>query len=455
MALFAVSLFAYSGFAITEQSPQPLTNEEVKQVEETYARKKLVRRVMSQSVDAAALVAKKEKEVTQGSETEVEINAQGESEVTQTGEAEVGAAEVLMVAGEARSEYNIFREKAGVQMKFRSVTVNADASGFGLFCEEEYNSGYSRPGSPHLQNLAIEIDENDDAVSAHGDRLVKAADAADAMKACESFFSFGDYTWCNKAMPAESEYARRNVWGGKSCNVTGVAPGQLLETASRRALNMGQYTGLSFGIEELDPWSELMSSMYFLHTRLFDCYVSGKNGPMPNDWHGTHDREHECKETRCYTEPYEVTRECLSNKEKKEGKRTFKTLNAYLNGRAPLSTYVKMDIEGSEWHVLQDLLNNDEDMAKIRTLDMEVHLTMSAGEDQMPMETRVSVMEKLAQKFSVTGSTIQLVAESVHDEFKKLRKADPTWKKRAELPHTSGGLPLNQYCISFVNRALL
>eukprot|EP00929_Paragymnodinium_shiwhaense_P008500 TRINITY_DN11245_c0_g2_i1.p1 TRINITY_DN11245_c0_g2~~TRINITY_DN11245_c0_g2_i1.p1 ORF type:complete len:445 (-),score=95.23 TRINITY_DN11245_c0_g2_i1:320-1654(-) len=388
--------------------------------------------------------------------TDVDVDA---AEVSSAGEVVMTAqTEAVDSASERRSEYRTMKNG----MRFRSVSVGADAQGLGLYCEEEYNSGHSRPGTPRLGKVKIGMNttnrQSDELGVQLGERLVKAADATDAMRRCDSFFSFGDYTWCNKAMPRESDYARMNVWGGKSCNVTGTSQALLEESSNKRELNNGQYTALSFGIEELDVWSELMSGMYFLAPRLFDCYVNPPNGPMFNDWHGNHSREKQCTTTRCYTTQYEINQECIDAKNHADcapnGKcRNYKSLSDYLNGAKNLSAFVKMDVEGSEWKVLEDLLNNEQEMAKVRTIDMEVHITMMPNE--MPYEKRVEIMEKLAKKFAVTGSTIQLVGESETNSFDYQKKRNPSYLREWDFPRSSSGIPLSQYCISFVNRALL
>lgn len=491
-AVLAASLFSSFGFAATFVSNKEPASLEPKADAASTARKHMVRRVVTaRAVDAMALVDNGAKQsakagevvvsgdgevvdTSEGASVDTELQTETESESSSESASEVSvesgsateaeaasekSAAASQSATEVRSEYTILRHG----MKFRTVNIAADKSGLGLTCEEEYHSGFSRPGTPRISTAFVEMEmpadkaEAEVNASAWGERLVAAAEVTDAMKACSSFYSFGDYTWCEKVMPKESEYARRNIWGGKTCNTSVATPVLLQETYAKRELNNGQFEGLSFGIEELDTWSELMSNNYFLKTRLYDCYVTGPNGPMWNDWHGNHTRDgNECKETRCYTVAYEKNRECIADKNLEECKpvcRKYKTLSDYLNGAGNLSKFVKMDVEGSEWRVLRDLLANEEDMKKIRTIDMEVHMTNLPNE--MPVWERVDIMEQLAKRFAVTGSTIQLQAEAEAFDFQRTRKTDPTFKKRWEMPHTKSGIPLNQFCISFMNRELL
>lgn len=258
-------------------------------------------------------------------------------------------------------------------------------------------------------------------------------------------------------MPAESDFARENRYRGNVCTVKG-ASSSMLDTNgtvnSTRVLNNGQFIGLSYGIEETDPWSELMSSMYFLQTRLFDCYINSTKGPMFNDYHGNKSRDSQCTDRGCYSVPYEKNRICVDKQQKDSAGRKFEPLSASLKGRPPLSTHVKMDVEGSEWGVLEQLLNSTEDLDRIRTLDMEVHM-LYLSNDGTPLKRRVEIMEELARKFAVSGSTIQPLHQNVAREYQEKRLKVPDFVASPSGIYTSQGLPLEQYCVSFVNRQLL
>jgi len=299
-----------------------------------------------------------------------------------------------------------------------------------------------------------------------GDRLLEAASAHDAMEKCGGFVSFGDYTWCKKAMPREANQALKQGFRAvhdytidDSVDLTNLPSGD-------------SFLALSFGVEESDCYSELMSSLYHVKSEIFDCYYSGKNGPLANDWHGNHSRANPCRERHCYTEEYHKNRVCLDDTSDQSSftdvtGRHYQSLSKVLEGRAPLSTFVKIDIEGSEWGALERLLDNEEDAAKIRTLDMEIHFNMqprvsdsdkgrSTGVSflrqaptQADLTRNVEIMERLAKKFAVTGSTLE---HKMNDAGRLGEFARDTGKVNIV---NSVGYDLDQYCISFVNRALL
>jgi len=91
----------------------------------------------------------------------------------------------------------------------------------------------------------------------------------------------------------------------------------------------------------------------------------------------------------CYEMPYDSNRVCLRASAATIDGRDFETLELHLEDRGLLSTYVKMDVEGSEWDVLENLLSNEELQNKIRTLDMEVHFGSTGEGPQNPGEQEV------------------------------------------------------------------
>merc|ERR1712032_339424 len=101
---------------------------------------------------------------------------------------------------------------------------------------------------------------------------------------------------------------------------------------------------------------------------------------------------------------------------------------------------------------LERLLQNEEDMAKIRTLDLEVHFNMDANpEGNYPIKKEnlmqhVIIMEKLADKFAVTGSSLETYLQKTIKNYKAYGHANPG-EKRDAVPHvyTKGGVNLDQY----------
>eukprot|EP00421_Protoceratium_reticulatum_P070251 CAMPEP_0168422254 /NCGR_PEP_ID=MMETSP0228-20121227/33702_1 /TAXON_ID=133427 /ORGANISM="Protoceratium reticulatum, Strain CCCM 535 (=CCMP 1889)" /LENGTH=155 /DNA_ID=CAMNT_0008436187 /DNA_START=21 /DNA_END=485 /DNA_ORIENTATION=+ len=129
----------------------------------------------------------------------------------------------------------------------------------------------------------------------------------------------------------------------------------------------------------------------------------------------------------------------------------------HLKGRGPLSTYIKMDVEGSEWAVLEEMLGSESDMAKIRTLDMEAHFGFTpksdgglGGDGQKQLEKEVHIMERLLDRFVVTGSTLEIYNQGWWPE-KFCRNASCN-----EPPvHLTNGFSVSQFAVSFVNRGLI
>jgi len=293
-------------------------------------------------------------------------------------------------------------------------------------------------------------------------RLVRAAGAHDAMASCGKFLSFGDYTWCMKAMPRESDPSFRKIYGGIS---EFVVDGNI----SAPPTNPDDFVGLSFGIRTSDAWSELMSSMFRVRTDLFDCYFEGTDGPMVQDRHKGYSKEKPCMARGCYTAAYKAHRVCNDDTTANATRftagngKTYEPLHLALHGRPRLSTFVKMDVEGSEWASLERLLRDEGDLAKIRTLDMEIHVGRDATPEGMRKVTRetatrnVEIMEKLAEKFAVTGSSLETYVANVLRGYGEARRRDPKYVDTVHPAnvYTKDGVNLDQYTISFVNRALL
>ena len=256
-----------------------------------------------------------------------------------------------------------------------------------------------------------------------GERILMAARPSSTVsdKRCNGFYLFGDSAWCLAAFTKSGDL------------------------------------GLSFGIEQRDLWSETMSNKFHMPTQLYDCFQDPKSSPAlamiaPNAVGSCEGNPHHCYETQ-----YNAFRTCLGPREETVDGRKYTSLSKLLSGRHDLSTHVKIDVEGSEWSVLEDLLES-EDMQKIRTLDMEVHFGFGAAseaqhhkgskKDQVTRE--VQIFEKLAQKFAVTGSNIETNADG-------WQPATSCPKQQCEEPfvHAHGGLPVNQFAISFVNPRLV
>mmetsp|Transcript_15216 Transcript_15216/g.31662 ORF Transcript_15216/g.31662 Transcript_15216/m.31662 type:complete len:441 (+) Transcript_15216:46-1368(+) len=258
-----------------------------------------------------------------------------------------------------------------------------------------------------------------------GERILMAAhpNQEATESACGGFKLFGDSAWCLAAF--KGDYGK---------------------------------LGLSFGIEERDLWSETMSNDFHMPTKLYDCFQNPKSSPAlamiaPNAKGSCAGNPHHCYETH-----YDAFRVCLGPKHETVNQRQYTSLSELLAGRGEMSTHLKIDVEGSEWSVLEDLLKNEEDMKKIRTLDMEVHFGFGAaseaahnkGSKKDQLQREVGIFEQLASRFAVTGTNIETNA----DGWQPVQSCP---KQQCEEPfvHTSGGVPVNQFAISFVNHAQL
>eukprot|EP00439_Symbiodinium_sp_Y106_P022548 s9367_g2.t2 len=242
-----------------------------------------------------------------------------------------------------------------------------------------------------------------------GQRILDAVTPVIKEEQCGGFFLYGDVTWCNAAFSRTPRAA----------------------------------VGLSYGIEERDIWSELISQK-MLPTKLYDCFIPPERsmpmaGKSPN---GTR-RCQGVEKQACYTTKYESYRICLGAEATVQGGRTFETLHSHLHGMPPLSVHLKIDTEGSEWPVLDALLASD-DIHKLRTLDMEVHFGWTGS-----FPGQLSAKEQLALQVAT---------------MEKLLVYRQGWRPKDncddgtcnEPPvYLPGGFSMEMFAVSFVNRAMV
>lgn len=294
-----------------------------------------------------------------------------------------------------------------------------------------------------------------------GERVLAASatDASTSKEACGGFMGYGDFTWCAAAMPREVESVRKELWGKKLEKST---------SASKRPAG-DQFVGISYGIRERDPWSEFLSNRYHVPTKLYDCFWNEDRGPMgTKDFHAKTLGSKECPGwgtvDACYEADYEPKHLCLDMTKPflvTNDKRnlTFEPLSNALRGQKPLSVFMKMDIEGAEWEPLEWLLAHPQELAKLRTLDMEAHMQYLTRNGQQKGDTeieyKVKIMEALAKHFATVGSTIGF------EHLKQTKRWNERLaKNKTDLPeeprvYAKTALFLDRYSISFVNRKLL
>ena len=176
-----------------------------------------------------------------------------------------------------------------------------------------------------------------------------------------------DMTWCLKAV--------QTTWGTLQAD--------------------GGVLGLSYGIEQRDLWSEKMSNLYKVPTRLYDCFQRPDDSPTlggkaPNATGKCNDEGLHCYETQ-----YQVYEVCSGPETATIKGRKYESLESHLQDRQRLSVHLKIDTEGSEWEVLAWLLSSPDDMNKIRTLDMEVHLGWVADSARSSARASMSFLNRL------------------------------------------------------------
>lgn len=334
--------------------------------------------------------------------------------------------------------------------------------------------GDSMPGVPMVPrwNGPLPYKTHHPEREAWGDRLLKAAsDTTLALKACGNFVKFEGYTWCLKAMPADvapmandHKLYGLNVWRPKQSGYGWERSKSLLEERPKGS----KFVALSFGIRDRDLWSQFISNRHGVPTKLYDCFWDEDNGPMGSKRLTAKAMGKEnCgnwRDSICYGSEYEAKKTCISTNARtvisKDDNRTlkFETMKTALKGLKPLSAFLKVDIEGSEWSVLEQLLDSPEDMAKIRSLDMEVHLNkFDGGKDESGvMERKIKVMERLAKEFATVGSTIGHLHETLRQTIQSRQLKNPEFlEEEPQCCYTKGGFSLDQYMISYVNRQLL
>merc|ERR1712194_980145 len=133
-------------------------------------------------------------------------------------------------------------------------------------------------------------------------------------------------------------------------------------------------------------------------------------------------------------------------------------MGQHLAGRARHSVHLKIDVEGSEWTVLENLLKRDEDIARIRTLDMEVHFGYSSASEakfaEWPEKDRlgrqVRIFESLGEKMVVSGTTMETYRQGWSPD-----KDCPQQQCHEPVVHPEGGWTPQMFAISYINRELL
>lgn len=249
---------------------------------------------------------------------------------------------------------------------------------------------------------------------------------------CGSFYLLGDQTWCMKAFDGSHGYG---------------------------------IIGLSFGIEERDIWGELVTQKFKIPVKLYDCFIPPERSPpisktAPNNTVCPKNHLGEPKlDGICYGAAYDSFRVCLAGQEVTVAGRKYNTLEAQLKGFPKLSVHLKIDVEGSEWDVLEWLVANPDEWDKIRTLDMEIHFGFGSAavlekyKDltiREQLEREVKIMESLLSRFYCTGSTLEVYRQGWSPED------NCGMEPCGEPPiYLANGFSVTAFAVSYVHKELV
>ena len=108
--------------------------------------------------------------------------------------------------------------------------------------------------------------------------------------------------------------------------------------------------------------------------------------------------------------------------------------------------------------MLEQLLASEEDQAKVRTLDMEIHFGFRAASERAydswsekkRLEREISIIEGLNKRFMVTGSTLEVYRQGWNPQ------GDCPQQQCSEpIVHLEGGFSPQMFALSYVNREIV
>jgi len=218
--------------------------------------------------------------------------------------------------------------------------------------------------------------------------------------------------------------------------------------------------------QERDIWGELVTQKFGLPLHLYDCYIPldrspPMSGTAPNNSQKClkNDLGEPKLDVICYAANYYPHRSCLAGQDIVVESRHFVTLEEQLRGWPKLSVHLKIDVEGSEWDVLEWLTNNPAEWDKVRTLDMEIHFGFGSAAElpqykawslQEKLTRQVSIMEALRKRFFCTGSTLEVYRQgwSPQDNC----GVQPCGEPPVYLPN---GFSVTAFAVSYVHKELV
>lgn len=150
------------------------------------------------------------------------------------------------------------------------------------------------------------------------------------------------------------------------------------ELATKWLPPAGTWSALSFGGNGYDEWSERMRSKFAVTPHVYDCFD-------PREVEGT-----------------TVHPVCIGGKAQRnaeQGQHKFEDLNAILHHKKDRSLLMKLDIEGSEFDVLNELTSAS--MRKVGYLTVEFHFLETTGTRCCAFNQIKSLFARLAEEFVV------------------------------------------------------
>jgi len=133
---------------------------------------------------------------------------------------------------------------------------------------------------------------------------------------------------------------------------------------------------VSLGVNGYDPWGKHLQRNHGLLPRAFDCF----NTKIPVDFQS------------------DFAAVCMAAKAGTWGGRRYDTIASILEGATNGSVLLKMDVEESEWSILESL--SEADLAKITSLHVEYHFNYRCPSVQDLARAR-AIMQKVRQHFAV------------------------------------------------------
>jgi len=146
-------------------------------------------------------------------------------------------------------------------------------------------------------------------------------------------------------------------------------------------------SALSFGIRHYDVWGQYLNDNFDLVPNTFDCYDTKAPTTFANNFSAV----------------------CVGDAAVEKEGRPYNTMNALLDGSEPGQALVKMDIEGDEFNILEQI--DTKDLLRMGSFSIEYHVpkihsppyrSCPTEEDLTRMEM---ILKKVGQGLAVVSAT--------------------------------------------------